>query len=72
MIIYKVSGKEYADVIRDVNFHRYRERMHLSYADALQEPSEAVERAFVIWSLESARAKLDIEESKIEAQQHPT
>jgi hypothetical protein len=37
----------------------YRERMHMSYAEALEEPNEAIETALVIWSLQDAHVKLE-------------
>lgn len=40
-------------------FFRYRERFGLSYEQALQEPNEEIERAFLIWSLDAARANLE-------------
>jgi hypothetical protein len=44
--------------MRRINFHIYRERMGLSYADAIKEPAQEVERAFLIWGYEAARDKL--------------
>jgi hypothetical protein len=40
---------------------RYMERMHLSYAQALNTPWSEINRAFYIWSLDSERAKLETE-----------
>jgi hypothetical protein len=40
-----------------VKLLRYRTRLGLSYQEAINEPNEAIEHAFVIWSLEDARAK---------------
>ncbi len=42
-----------------VKLFRYRERFNLSYADAINEPNEEIEQAFVIWSLDAQRAKLE-------------
>lgn len=41
-----------AEAIRLV---RYRERMGLTYQEALNEPYEEIERAFLVWELEAIR-----------------
>jgi hypothetical protein len=37
----------------------YRERLGLSYEQAVDEPNEEVERAFVIWSLKQQHDTLE-------------
>ena len=64
MIVNRAQGEEYADVLADINFHYYRQRMHLGYRAALQEPNEVVERAFLIWELEGVRDKLRAAKAK--------
>ncbi len=54
------------DIMRKINFHRYRERMHLSYKEATQEPLEAIELAFLIWSNEDKRDKLKARQAENE------
>lgn len=46
------------DIARDIKLFRYRQAFGLSYADAINEPNEEIERAFVIWSLDAQRDKL--------------
>lgn len=46
------------DVQRDIALFHYRERLHLSYQQAMDEPNEEIERAFTIWNLEAYRDKL--------------
>lgn len=43
----------------ELAFFQYRERMHLSYAEASQEPWEEVQRALFIWSKQDERDKLE-------------
>lgn len=40
---------------------RYREHFHLSYQQLLDEPIEEIERAMIIWSMDSKRDKLESE-----------
>jgi hypothetical protein len=68
VIMHGASGSDYADVVSEVNFHKYRQRMHLSYADAMEEPNEVVELAFLIWALEHERDKLEAERQRIKSQ----
>lgn len=48
-----------AQTIRDVKLFTYREALGLTYEQALNEPNEEIERAFVIWSLKRERDKLE-------------
>lgn len=50
----------------EIQFFRYRERMHLSYVDAINEPLEEVNRAILIWSLDAERDKLESERRKMQ------
>jgi hypothetical protein len=45
-------------VLEAVQLFRYREKMGLTYYEALKEPYEEIERAFLIWELDNVRAKL--------------
>jgi hypothetical protein len=45
--------------VDEVNFFRYRERFHLSAVELNDEPLEDIKRAFLIWSLDSERAKFE-------------
>jgi hypothetical protein len=56
-----------AKVLEDINGFRYRERMHLSYEQYLNEPVEQVTRAFLVWEMDAQRDKLESERQKINA-----
>jgi hypothetical protein len=45
--------------VRELTFFRYRERFHLSYAEAAAEPWAEIERAVYIWSLDKRRDKVE-------------
>jgi hypothetical protein len=50
-------------VLDDIRIFRYRERMRISYSQIVgqlvPEPNEELEKAFLIWSLDDERAKLE-------------
>lgn len=50
--------------MREVAFFRYREKFHLSYEEAMNEPQEEIERAILIWQLDNERVKLEKERQK--------
>jgi hypothetical protein len=45
-------------LMQKINFHRYRERMHLTVEQAAQEPNEEIQRSLIIWSNDRKRDKL--------------
>lgn len=53
-----MSAETFNQAINDINLLHYRERIPMTAYQARQEPNEEVERALLIWSLETVRDKV--------------
>jgi hypothetical protein len=55
------------EIIHEIQFFEYCDRRQLTEQDALDEPAEMRKRAYLIWSLHDARAKLERERRRLQS-----
>jgi hypothetical protein len=51
-------------LVEELNGFRYRQQFHMSYQDFANEPIEAINFAYLVWNLESAKEQAEARRNK--------